>query len=186
MSDNDNGNGNGKKKKAVDWKGIATLVTAIGGVLGMFLIQDKGGNEQNKKIHVNDMIQESSHTLTNKRIDHLERRLGRIEGLLMRRAMMESRMKDMMVHGPPRSECDTDSDCDVGYSCMNERCQASPMSTPIVRVDIEPLKLIDPEPEPDPELETMLSEDEVIERFRDYKEIKQHVQMEQAPVRIQK
>lgn len=165
----DNGNGDGKKngKKIVDWKGIATLVTAIGGVLGMFLIQDKKGNES-------EMVQESAFVVVSARIDKLEERIMHIERMLMREAA-GAHMMDT-VKSP---ECHEDDDCGEGSICEENICRPEP--TPGEDGDGDGIE--DPI-YPEPASPMVKKRDKVIEKFRDFKEIKEHVQVEQMPVRF--
>ena len=159
MSDKENGNGNGKKKKGINWSGMAAFITAIAGIIGMFLIQDKNGNDQ-------DMVAESTFAVSNARIERLEERIIHLERMLMSAAMGATAM--MVETSQP--ECHTDDDCDEGSICEEAMCVPEFMP-----VEAHP----EPAPPPMPD-----KRDKAIEKFSDYKEIKEHVQTEQMPVRF--
>lgn len=156
--------GNGKNgKKGVNWSGIAALVTALGGVLGMFVIQDKKGNES-------EMMQQSTFVVLNARMETMEKRLMRIENM-----MLSGRAAVMLDKVP---ECNTGEDCENGYICIDSHCEFdsdTPTTQPFDKPEPAPL----PPPKP-----TVRRGSVKLDDFKDYKDIKDYVQAEQKPVRF--
>lgn len=172
MSDNgnDNSNGNGKKngKKGINWSGMAAFITAVAGVIAMFVVQDKKGSE-------NDMVQESTYVILNARMDRMEDRLTHIERMFMASASAHDYMMDTVK----KNECNTDEDCDEYSACEDGMCVPEP--TP--GDDGGGISEGPERPKPEPSRKET-ARDKIIEKYSDFKDIKEHVQAEQAPVRF--